>query len=180
MYLAPQLRGTKTFASDNTSDPVLRFLQKRSFAILAGCMAIAVLITVWTCGREDLVPVKSITPKAAIDFVQRRHITGNVFNWYGFGGYLIFSGIPTFIDGRAELFGGAFLEKYFATEELADINSALELLDEYKVNWVVLPPMGRFARALARIGSWDEVYSDEYSIVFVRHRRDDDTSDYAD
>ena len=91
-YLAPRLPGTKTFASDNASDPVLAFLQKRSFAILSGCMAIAVLITVWTCGREDLVPVKPITPKAAIDFVQRTHITGNVqlvrFSWLShFFGY---------------------------------------------------------------------------------------------
>ena len=169
-YLAPQLSGTKTSEGDKASDPVLRFLQKRSFAILAGCMALAVLITVSTWWREDIVPSKFIAPKAAIDFVQRTNITGNVFNSYDFGGYLIFSGIPTFIDGRAELFGDAFLHKYVDTVNLVDINSAFELLDEYKVNWVVLPPKEPLAKALARSALWDEVYSDEYSVVFVRRR----------
>ena len=167
-YLAPQLSGAKTSEGDNASDPVLRFLQKRSFAIVAGCMALAVLSTVWTWWREDIVPPQSIAPKAAIDFVQRTNITGNVFNSYNFGGYLIFSGIPTFIDGRAELFGDAFLHKYFDAVDLVNINSAFELLDEYKVTWVILVPKEPLAKALARSALWDEVYSDEYSIVFVR------------
>ena len=169
-YLVPQLSGTKTSETDQASDPVLSFLQRRSFAILASCMAVAVLITGWTWWREDIVPSKAITPKAAIDFVQRTNIAGNVFNWYNFGGYLIFSGIPTFIDGRTELFGDDFLHKYSEAEKLADINSAFEMLDEYKVNWVVFPPEVPLMKALARSALWDEVYSDEYSAVFMRHR----------
>jgi hypothetical protein len=169
-YLAPQLSGTNTSEGDEALDPVLRFLQKRSLAILAGCLALAVSITISTWWREDIVPSKIITPKAAIDFAQRTNITGNVFNWYGFGGYLIFSGIPTFIDGRAELFGDAFLHEYVDAEKLVDIDSAFRMLDEYKVNWVVFPPKEPLARALARSALWEEVYSDEYSVVFVRRR----------
>ena len=169
-YLLPQLSGTKTSEREEASDPVLSFLRKRSFAILASSAALAVLITGWTWWRQDIVPSKAITPKAAIEFVQRTNITGNVFNWYGFGGYLIFSGIPTFIDGRAELFGDAFLHKYSDTETLVDIGSAFEMLDEYNVNWVVFPPREPLARALARSAQWDKVFSDEYSVVFVRHR----------
>ena len=167
-YLASQLSGTSQ--SDKASDSVLRFLQKRSFAILAGCMALALSITVWTWLRKDVVPSKSIAPKQAIDFVQRRHITGNVFNWYNFGGYLIFSGIPTFVDGRAELFGDDFLYKYQNAVDLIDINGTFELLDEYKVSWVLFPPKDPLVQVLARSALWDEVYSDEYSAVLVRHR----------
>ena len=169
-YLVPQLSGPKTSESDTTSDPVLRFLQKRSFAILASCMALAMLITVRTWWREDIVPSKVIAPTAAIDFVQHANITGNVFNWYGFGGYLIFSGIPTFIDGRAELFGDDFVHKYADAETLADINSAFEMLDEYNVNWVIFRPQEPLAKALAHSALWDKVYSDDYSVVFVRRR----------
>ena len=169
-YLAPQLSGTKTSAGDNPSDPVLSFLQKRSIAVIAACMALAVLTTISTWWRQDLVPAKAIAPSAAIDFVRRTNITGNVFNNYGFGGYLIFSGIPTFVDGRALPFGDAFLHKYLDTVELVDIGNAFELLDEYKVNWVILPPKEPLTKALARSPLWHEVYSDEYSVVFVRHQ----------
>jgi hypothetical protein len=169
-YLAPQLSATEVLAGNNAPDPVLRFLQKRSFAVLAGCVALAGLITMSTWWRQDIVPAKAIAPTAAIDFVRRVNITGNVFNWYGFGGYLIFSGIPTFIDGRAELFGDAFGNKYFDTEQLVDITSAFETLDEYKVSWVIFPPHEPLAAALARSPQWDKVYSDEDAVVFVRRR----------
>ena len=113
-WLAPQLSEKQTSDSDKTSDPVLRFLERRSLAILAGCMAVAALITVSTWWRT-VSPPENIAPKGAIDFVQRKNIIGNVFNDYNFGGYLIFSGIPTFVDGRALPFGDAFLHKYFDT-----------------------------------------------------------------
>ena len=139
-YLAPQLSDRKTSENDKEADPVLRFLRKRSLAVLPGCIGTCSADNHSTWWRQDIVPSKAITPEAAIDFVQRANIAGNVFNWYGFGGYLIFSGIPTFIDGRAELFGDAFVHKYVDAETLLDINSAFEILDEYKVNWVVFPP----------------------------------------
>ena len=113
-------------------------------------------------------PSKEIAPRAAIDFIQRAHIGGNVFNWYGFGGYLIFSGIPTFIDGRAELFGDEFVHKYVDAETLIDIDRAFAILDDYKVNWIIFPPDKPLAKALARNARWDGVYSDENSVVFVR------------
>ena len=34
-----------------------------------------------------------------------------MFNHYGFGGFLIPAGIPTFIDGQAELYGEDFIKR---------------------------------------------------------------------
>jgi hypothetical protein len=169
-WLAPQLSETRTSDSDKVSDPALRFLEKRSTLIVAGSMAVAVLITVSTWWRGDVSPPEAIAPKGAIDFVQRANMTGNVFNDYDFGGYLIFRGIPTFVDGRALLFGDAFLRRYFDAVSLTDINDAFKLLDEYKVTWVILRPKAPLALALARSALWDEAYSDEFSAVLVRRR----------
>jgi hypothetical protein len=167
-YLAPLLPDAKSPESADASDPALEFLHKRAKPIFAICAALAVLLTASTIWRNDVVPPKAITPKAALDFVRRTNITGNVFNSYQFGGYLIFSGIPTFIDGRAELYGDAFVRKYAETENIVDINSAFDLLDEYKVNWVLLAPKEPLAKALGRNEPWDQVYSDEDAVVFVR------------
>jgi hypothetical protein len=169
-WLAPQLSETQAFDSDRVSDPVLRFLEKRSILIVAGSMAVAALITVSTWWRADVSPPEAIAPKGAIDFVQRANIIGNVFNDYDFGGYLIFRGIPTFVDGRALLFGDAFLHRYFDAVSLTDINDAFALLDEYKVTWVILRPKEPLALALARSALWDEAYSDKFSVVLVRRR----------
>jgi hypothetical protein len=45
-----------------------------------------------------------VAPPAALN----AKVTGPVFNDYDLGGYLIFRGIPTFIDGRTLPFGKDF------------------------------------------------------------------------
>jgi len=170
-WLAAQLSNKTHILEDpKTLDPVLRFLQKRSTFIVAGSIVIAMCVTVATWRRGDVSPPETIAPKAAIDFVQRTNIKGNVFNEYDFGGYLIFVGVPTFVDGRDLQFGDAFLHEYFDAVALVDINRAFALLDEYKVSWVILYPKAPLALALARSGLWDEAYADNFSIVLVRRR----------
>jgi len=168
-YLAPQLSESSASETDNASDQVLRFLQKWSVAITASCTAVAAVVTLSTWWLRDIAPPELIAPKAAIDFVQSKNITGHVFNDYGFGGFLIFSGIPTFVDGRALPFGDAFLHRYFDAMNLVDIDDAFQLLDDYKISWIILNPNEPFAKAIARSANWDKVYTDEYSVVFVQH-----------
>jgi hypothetical protein len=159
-------------SSDNNkvSDPVLRYLQKRLIAIPVVCMAVAALVSVSTWWREDIIPSKDIAPNAAIDFVRRTNITGNVFNSYNFGGFLVFSDIPTFVDGRALPFGDGFLHKYFDAVDLIDIDGTFQMLDDYKISWVILRPLEPISRALAQSVFWDKVYSDKYSVVFTRRQ----------
>jgi hypothetical protein len=169
-YLTPQHSEPLASETGLASDYVLRFLQKWFIVITAACAAVAVLVTLSTWWLRDVAPPKSVAPKAAIDFVQRNNITGYVFNEYGFGGFLIFSGIPTFVDGRALPFGDAFLHKYFDAVNLVDIDGAFQLLNDYKISWIIWRPAEPFAKAIARSGLWDKVYADEYSVVFIRHR----------
>jgi hypothetical protein len=160
---------SKTQPSEHEPDPVLQYLQGRSTGLPTVCVVIAVLvITLSTWWRRDAVPPDSIAPDAALAFVKKEKITGNVFNDYDFGGYLIFSGIPTFVDGRALPFGDDFLRKYFNAVILSDLENSFKLLDDYKVSWIILNPTRPLSRALAQDANWRQVYSDKFSIVFVR------------
>jgi len=168
-FLAPQLLDAKTGKDDEAPDPILGFLQKRSTAIVSAFCLLAAVMTASTWWRDDIVPPKRIMPEAALDFVRSKNITGNVFNDYGFGGYLIWSGVPTFIDGRAELFGNDFVRQYAETDQVFDLKKALAVLDDYKVNWVITPPNIPLAKAITT-GPWDEVYSDKDAVVFIRRQ----------
>ena len=64
-------------------------------------------------------------------------MTGPVLNDYGFGGYLIFEGIPPFIDGRAELYGDEFIKRYVQAM-LLDSDELPKLLDR---NGIACAPM---------------------------------------
>jgi hypothetical protein len=165
-YLAPQFSAASS--TEAAPDPVLGFFRRRSLAVTATSAAIAVLVSVSMWRRQDIAPPASTTPQAAIDFVHKNSITGRVFNDYDFGGFLIFSGIPTFVDGRALPFGDEFLHRYFDAADLVDIGDAFKLLDDYKISWIILKPSQPLVKALDRSGGWNKVYADQYSIVFVR------------
>jgi hypothetical protein len=149
-------------------DPVLVYLQKRVIVIVAICFAGAAIQTAFFWHRIDVGPPGSAAPKAAIDYVTKAGIIGNVFNNYNFGGYLIFKGIPTFIDGRVPPYTDEFLKEYFDALTLADIKGAFNLLDRYKVTWVLLLPTDPLAKALTESRQWTHVYLDKYSTVLVR------------
>lgn len=168
-YLMPKSADDLSIKLNKEGDPVLGFLGKRAVAVPAFCLVAAALATASVWARTDIAPSKSITPTSAVDFVRRTGITGNVLNSYDFGGFLIFSGIPTFIDGRTLLFGDTFLQKYNEAANLIGADDSFGLLDEYKVSWTILEPTESLAKALARSPKWDKVYSDKYSVVFTRH-----------
>src|SRR5262249_9135295 len=95
-----------------TPDPVLVFLQKRPFTLPAISLALAAVVTAYSWDKINIGPPKSITPSAAVEFIQRAGIAGNVFNSYSFGGYLIFVGIQTFVDGRTPPHADDFVRRY--------------------------------------------------------------------
>ena len=70
---------------------------------------------------------------------RRRPQGQRVFNHYGFGGYLISAGIPTFIDGRGELYGGDFIKRYVEAVSLRGEEPLEALLDRYAIDWTLLP-----------------------------------------
>ena len=168
-FRAAQLVDDQSSKSAKVSDPVLFYLQKRPITMPAIFLVLASVVTAYSWQEINIGPPKSSSPNAAIDFVRTTGITGNVFNSFNFGGYLIFVGIPTFIDGRTPPFTDDFVRRYFNAVTLKDINDAFRLLDEYKVRWVLLEREEPLGKALVRSALWDEVYSDSYSVVLVRH-----------
>ena len=79
-------------------------------------------------------------PEKAISAARLAGLNDNVFNSYEFGGYLIFKGIPTFIDGRFELYGNQFLQRYFDSMALTNADEATQFLKQYDVHWALLRP----------------------------------------
>jgi hypothetical protein len=165
-WFRPAYRGNGE--SVGALDPVLVFLYKRPVMMPTILFAVAAVVTAYSWHEINVGPPKSISPNAAIHFVRRNGITGNVFNSSSFGGYLIFAGIPTFIDGRIPPYTDDFVRRYLNAVTLKDIDDAFRLLEQYKVRWALLQPELPLAKALARNAMWDEVYADNFSVVLVR------------
>jgi len=112
-------------------------------------------------------------PKGAIDFIEKNHIQGNVFNTYKSGGYFIWRCYPkrkVFIDGRTEVYGPRFYENY------VNVTSNPEKFDELakrlKINYILLTrvysAMSPFLTYVYKSPDWKLVYFDETSIVLVK------------
>ncbi|HYD07471.1 MAG TPA: hypothetical protein VEC60_17170, partial [Reyranella sp.] len=115
-------------------------------------------------------PPEATMPTAAIDHVREAGIKGRVLNHYGYGGYLISLGIPTFIDGRGELFGGEFIKKYVDIVHLRgdDPEVLQKALDQYAIDWTMLLKEQPANKLLATLPGWRQAYADDKTTIFVR------------
>ena len=109
----------------------------------------------------------AITPQAALEVARRLNLTGPVFTSEPFGGYLIFSGVPTFIDGRVELYGNAFLADYLAAER-GDAAMLTGLLDRYHIAWALVQTGAPLVGAFDRLQGWRRAYADDQAMVYQR------------
>jgi hypothetical protein len=123
-----------------------------------------------------VMPDKAYRPDAAIDaalahFATAHRPAGPVLNEYAFGGDLIFRGIPTFIDGRADMFGDAFIERDHKAITLRG-EDLQTLLDEYHIAWTLLPPRTPALTLLDKLPGWRRLYADDLAVVHVRDEPD--------
>ena len=93
---------------------------------------------------------------------------GPILNEYGFGGYMIHSGVAPFIDGRAELYGGPFIARHNRAVTLENLPDFLALLDEYKIGATLLTPSRPAVALLDRLPEWQRLHSDAIAVVHVR------------
>ena len=155
-------------AQDNERDPVIRFANKCSGVIAITCTTVVAIVGIimWTIGPQIQAPTRH-APEEAIAAARLAGIKGNVLNSFGFGGYLIFEGIPTFVDGRVELYGNQFLQRYFDAMKLINPDVAARILKQYDVHWALLQP-GEPILVMLKADGWVQLYDDHSAIVLVR------------
>jgi hypothetical protein len=130
---------------------------------LAVAVAISLPGLLWPIKRGD----DRITPAVAVAAAERMGLRGSVFNSEGFGGYLIFRGVPTFIDGRAELYGNAFLARYLEAEGGSE-RALNALLERHGITWTLLAPEQGAAQRLDNLRGWRRAYSDSHAVIHTR------------
>lgn len=147
--------------------------------LLAGVMAVVFSFAgLRVLPRQvDGYAVRKDFPVAAADFVARTHPPGQMFNEYGWGGYLVwrlYPDYPVFIFGDAALMGDAFLGEY-AEVEAPQLHFE-KVLAKYEVSWVIFRSSGVLITTLGESPRWAPVYRDQTATILMR--RTPATSDY--
>lgn len=133
---------------------------------LAGLLSFSALIF----KTQPIEPNASVAPAPAIAAVQAQGIRGPVLNDYALGGYLIYVGIPPFIDGRADMYRTDFLKAYMEALTLRETDSLKNLLDRYRVEWTLLTPGMPAVSMLDHLKGWERLYTDSNTVVHVNRR----------
>src|SRR5262249_29399349 len=116
--------------------------------------------------REGISPKREHTPAGAVDFIQQKNLAGNIYNAFEFGGYLIFRGVKTFIDGRIDqLFLNGFMDQV-ARAQLE--GKFAELLEQYDISLVLVGPKSPEVQQIEKLSGWTKAYSDDISVLFIR------------
>jgi hypothetical protein len=138
-----------------------------SWASAAMLIAVFVAGAVTSSVRANYQPPAGHSPAAAVEILKSRNLK-RVLNQDAFGGYLIWRGIPVFIDGRAELYGEDFSIKYYRATFLKDVNLLFDVLKSYDIDAVLLNPDTPAAVLLDHVDGWQRVYADKSSVLHVR------------
>jgi hypothetical protein len=117
---------------------------------------------------RPLAPPDMATAANALRAVKQAGIEGPVLNSYKSGGYLIYSGIPVFIDGRSDMYRTAFMKEYVDATELRSTDSLPKVLEKYQITWTLLDPDSSAIALLDRLPGWRRVYSDQTAVVHAR------------
>jgi hypothetical protein len=142
---------------------------KDKYLLNAAVMAVAVVAIIHYLPSRALLQktVEKSYPVAAVRYLDAHDIPGNMFNNYGFGGYLLAAGRKTFIDGRGDIFerSGVLADYVY----LVRINpGALVVLDHYQITHCLLSSGEPLEVVLLASPNWKRVYFDGTGAIFVR------------
>jgi hypothetical protein len=114
--------------------------------------------------------IRAVLPVQAADALQRTGRPLRVFNYYDFGGYLLWRLYPdggrVFIDGRVEVYGAQVFSQYLRVSYLA--SGWQDVLAQAHPDAIVLPSAHPLTGILGQDPAWRVLSRDEVATVFIR------------
>lgn len=95
-----------------------------------------------------------------------------LFNDYNYGSYLLYRGIPVFIDSRADLYSPEFNEGVNVFSDymnISNINSYYEpKFKDYKITHVIIYRNSKLNMLLSRDENYNRIYFDDNFAIYER------------
>ncbi len=144
-------------------------------AMLNGVLlAIAVLVVgvysfVKIEGNEAAIAARF--PVTAVDYLESSGLAAERgYNSYNWGGYLIWRGLPVFIDGRADVYGDDFMVYYRQTMDLRA--NWRDPLRDYDIDYILMERGSELFTLLDASGEWREIYADDIARIYIPSEED--------
>lgn len=151
---------------------------RRIFAVVTAIVLVVIVLATALRITDSIRPDKQRSlvaasyPVGAADWLAAHPEVGTrMYNQYGWGGYLANRFYPdpnrkVFIFGEAALMGDPLLNQYEDVQTLR--TSWKQVLDQYRVDYVVYNKGEALANVLATQPEWTLVYQDSVAVIYVR------------
>jgi len=170
------------FQTDRVFTPVLRFenrLRKTDRKINGGALPIVFVLLVALAFNDNYHFLDfggsgnqfdpEIFPVDAVNWIVSNPQSGNIFNYFPWGGYLLYRLWPqelVFIDGQTDFYGENLTREY--EQIITNQPGTPDLLSKYQVSWALLPRDTLIAKSLKNDLDWTMVYEDKVAVILVR------------
>ncbi|MBK8987533.1 MAG: hypothetical protein IPM39_15900 [Chloroflexi bacterium] len=150
--------------------------ERRSTAVIQALNWLLLLLAVfgtlgWTANKiaENTAAIAARYPVTAVDYLESSGLADQPgYNSYNWGGYLIWRGLPVFVDGRADVYGDPFLFYYLQTYEVTE--NWQEPLTDYAVAYVLMETGAPLTALLQASSNWQLAYADDVAQIFIRQQ----------
>jgi hypothetical protein len=109
---------------------------------------------------------ENVFPVRAVDWMADRPAKGPIFNYFPWGGYLLYRSWPgqlVFIDGQTDFYGESLTRQY---EKVITMSSGWQdVLEGYNVERIIMPSDSDLVSGLSGNSRWELVYQDETAAV---------------
>lgn len=109
-------------------------------------------------------------PVAALQFIEKANLQGNMFNNDEFGDYVIYAAWPrykVYYDGRIDMYGTSMLKEYMKVINFED--GWENILEKHRVNWIFFNADSRLSRFLRERKDWVLIYKDKVACIFIKN-----------
>jgi hypothetical protein len=131
---------------------------------------VAVVIISAVAGKIHFGFDPKIKPVAAVEFLKRELIRGNMFNNDQIGGYIIYAAhqqYKVFFDGRSDMYGVARMKEY---NSITGFEPGWEkILDKHRITWIIFDAKSSLSRFLIQDDGWSLIYADKVANIFVKN-----------
>jgi len=158
---------------------LIQFIKTRSENIAAidksirgGLWPVIAIVAVYILATNGYIKYgfdESKMPVAAVDFLKREHLRGNMFSDDEFGDYVIYAAWPeykVFIDGRSDMYGSTWGSQYL---KVVTVQPDWEkIIEKNNITWVFSSATSSLSSILLEKKDWHLVYADKVANIFVK------------
>lgn len=139
-------------------------------------LVLAISITNYKPKMKDKFVDETSYPVMAADYILNNLDIENIklYNEYNYGSYLLFRGIPVFIDSRADLYSPEFNEGVNVFNDYLDISgldidNVEELLDKYGITHLIMYKDAKLRKFIKQDEEkYEELYEDDHFCIYER------------